>query len=162
RVFDTLSQWIALDDAAIDAALRSVGQTDISQARRMRARRLFASALDTPGGLKVQTIHAFCTRLLRQFPFEANVAARFAVLDGRVEAELLDHATLEVLLEGAEAPHSAVGRALATAIAAAADTTFRDVIAETIRSRDAVAAWLDRAGRLDRAAAELSETLGIA
>ena len=30
-------------------------------------------ALETPGGLKVQTIHAFCTRLLQQFPFEANV-----------------------------------------------------------------------------------------
>ena len=50
-------------------------------ARRARARRLFAPALETPGGLKVQTIHAFCTRLLHQFPFEANVAARFEVLD---------------------------------------------------------------------------------
>ena len=38
-------------------------------------------ALETPGGLKVQTIHAFCTQLLHQFPFEANVAARFNVLD---------------------------------------------------------------------------------
>ena len=49
--------------------------------RRALARRLFARALETPGGLKVQTIHAFCTQLLHQFPFEANVAARFSVLD---------------------------------------------------------------------------------
>ena len=41
--------------------------------RCARARQLFACALETPGGLKVQTIHALCTRLLQQFPFEANV-----------------------------------------------------------------------------------------
>ena len=57
---------------------------------RARARRLFASALETPGGLKVQTIHAFCTRLLQQFPFEANVAARFPVLDEASTTQLLD------------------------------------------------------------------------
>ena len=57
---------------------------------RARARRLFASALETPGGLKVQTIHAFCTRLLHQFPFEANVAARFTVLDEASTTQLLD------------------------------------------------------------------------
>ena len=54
------------------------------------ARRLFARALETPGGLKVQTIHAFCTQLLHQFPFEANVAARFTVLDEAQQTQLLE------------------------------------------------------------------------
>ena len=66
--------WVALDDAALDAAMRELGVTSIDAAKRARARRLFAAALETPGGLKVQTIHALCTRLLQQFPFEANVA----------------------------------------------------------------------------------------
>src|SRR6202021_478590 len=74
RVFDTLAHWIALDDAALDREMRAIGETAIGPERRARARRLFASALDTPGGPKGQTIHAFCTRLLHQFPFEANVA----------------------------------------------------------------------------------------
>ena len=51
------------------------------RARLEEARRLFARAIETPGGLKIQTIHAFCERLLHLFPFEANVAARFEVLD---------------------------------------------------------------------------------
>ena len=59
-------------------------------ARRALARRLFARALETPGGLKVQTIHAFCTQLLHQFPFEANVAARFTVLDETAQMQLLE------------------------------------------------------------------------
>ena len=63
-------------------------------ARRALARRLFARALETPGGLKVQTIHAFCTQLLHQFPFEANVAARFSVLDETAQMQLLEDLTL--------------------------------------------------------------------
>ena len=77
-------------------------------------RRLFASALETPGGLKVQTIHAFCTRLLHQFPFEANVAARFTVLDEATTTQTLDHLTLEVLLEASADPDSALGKARRT------------------------------------------------
>ena len=73
RVFDRLRSWIALDDAALDAALAEIEVRGIDAGKRSRARALFAAALETPGGLKVQTIHAFCTRLLQQFPFEANV-----------------------------------------------------------------------------------------
>ena len=81
RVFSTLGHWVTLDDAALDTAIREVGIAHSNGRLREAARRLFASALETPGGLKVQTIHALCTRLLQQFPFEANVPARFAVLD---------------------------------------------------------------------------------
>src|SRR6185437_6923732 len=161
RVFDTLSHWIALDDDALDREMRAIGETAIGPARRARARRLFAAALEAPGGLKVQTIHAFCTRLLHQFPFEANVPARFTVLDERAEDELLDRLTLQVLLEASAAPDSALGRALATAIVVAADQTFKEVIGDAIRKRDAIEAWLKQAGSFDAALAQLSQTLGV-
>jgi ATP-dependent helicase/nuclease subunit A len=81
QVFDRLARWTTLDDAALDKAIREHCNMVPDPRRRALARQLFARALDTPGGLKVQTIHAFCTQLLHQFPFEANVAARFSVLD---------------------------------------------------------------------------------
>src|SRR6201989_2578824 len=90
RVFSTLGHWVTLDDAKLDAAIRDVGIARPDARLRSRARELFASALETPGGLKVQTIHALCTRLLHQFPFEANVAARFTVLDEASTTQLLD------------------------------------------------------------------------
>src|SRR6267142_4194865 len=83
RVFSTLGHWITLDDEALDAAIRDAGVAGPDANLRMRARELFACALETPGGLKVQTIRALCTRLLQQFAFEANVPARFAVIDDR-------------------------------------------------------------------------------
>jgi ATP-dependent helicase/nuclease subunit A len=73
EVLRALSQWVRLDDTALDAKLAEVDPAPVSDARRARARRLFAAALEMPGGLKVQTIHAFCDRVLHQFPFEAQV-----------------------------------------------------------------------------------------
>jgi ATP-dependent helicase/nuclease subunit A len=161
EVFNRLAQWATLDDAALDERIRlSTGKKPDATARA-RARRLFASALETPGGLKVQTIHAFCTRLLHQFPFEANVAARFSVLDETSTAQLLDRLTMEILLEASAAPDGALGRALATAIVVAADTTFKEVIGDAIKARDAIQAWIARAGGIDAAIAQLSQTLGV-
>ena len=161
RVFDTLAHWIALDDDALDREMRAIGETRIGPGQRARARRLFASALDTPGGLKVQTIHAFCTRLLHQFPFEANVPARFTVLDERATSELLDRTTMGVLLDAARQPGTPLAGALATAIASAADTTFREVVRELMARRDEVMRWVARAGSVDKAVEELSRALGI-
>jgi len=162
RVLSTLAAWTALDDAALDDSIRKVEGKPPPPERRLRARRLFAQALETPGGLKVQTIHAFCTSLLHQFPFEAGVAASFEVLEDRAEKELIDRLRLEVLLEAAAAPQSPLGRALSTAIATSADTTFASIIREAIGQRAALESWIDQAGGLDAALAELSRTLGIA
>jgi ATP-dependent helicase/nuclease subunit A len=161
RVFDELRRWTTLDDAQLDTAIRPISRVRTDPARRARARRLFALALDTPGGLKVQTIHAFCTRLLHQFPFEANVAARFDVLDEATEARLLGETSLTVLLDAALAPESALGRALATAIATVADQTFKDVVGEALRKRDLVRAWIDHGGSIGAAIAGLCGALGV-
>src|SRR5260370_24346408 len=140
RVFDDLRRWTALDDARLDDAIRRISDVTPDAARRARARRLFALALETPGGLKVQTIHAFCTRLLHQFPFEGNVAARFDVLDEAAQTQLLGESSLGVLLDAALVPDAPLGKALAAAIAVAADRTFKEVVAEAIGNRDIVRA----------------------
>jgi ATP-dependent helicase/nuclease subunit A len=162
RVFDELRRWTALDDAGLDQAIRDISDMAASAALRARARQLFASALETPGGLKVQTIHAFCTRLLHQFPFESNVAARFEVLDEASQARLLSEMSLKVLVEAADDPESTLGRALATAISVAADRTFKDVVAEAIRKRDIVRGWINHGDSVEAAVASLCGRLGIA
>src|SRR5947199_5955793 len=56
RVFTMLGHWVTLDDAALDDAIRDIGIPQVRPSLRNAARKLFASALETPGGLKVQTI----------------------------------------------------------------------------------------------------------
>ena len=161
RVFSTLGHWVTLDDDALDDAIRDVGLAHPGAKLRLRARELFACALETPGGLKVQTIHALCTRLLQQFPFEANVPARFAVLDERDQTEMMERANLAVFLDAARDPDSAAGRALNIAMASAADVTFKDVIREACLSRDHFMSWTDNAGSAEAAAAQVSAALGV-
>ena len=146
-----MGRWVTLDDAALDADIVEAGILRSDQRLRMAARKLFACALETPGGLKVQTIHALCTRLLQQFPFEANVPARFAVMDERDQNEMMERANLEVLLEASREPDSDAGRALNTAMASAADVTFKDVVREACLSRDQFVAWTERAGSVKAA-----------
>jgi len=160
RVFDTLGAWTKLDDEALDKAITGSGIAT-GAATRTLARRLFARALETPGGLKVQTIHAFCTQLLHQFPFEANVAARFAVLDDAEQTQLLEKLTLDVLLQGAEASDSPLGRALAVAMTAGADQTFREVVRGAIAQADTIRRWNEKSGGTDQGFDALSTVLGV-
>ncbi|HAT86655.1 MAG TPA: double-strand break repair helicase AddA, partial [Rhizobiales bacterium] len=97
RVFARLSEWIGLDDEALTKALQDLEGRPPSEQELALARRLFARALETPGGLKIQTIHAFAERLLHQFPLEANVPAHFEILDDQLAAELLTNAIGSVL-----------------------------------------------------------------
>lgn len=161
RVFTTLGHWVTLDDDALDAAIREAGIAHVGPRLRKSARKLFACALETPGGLKVQTIHALCTRLLQQFPFEANVPARFAVLDERDQNEMMERANLAVFLEASRNPDSPIGRALMTAMASAADVTFKDVVREACLSRDHFMAWTDAAGSAQAASVQISAALGV-
>src|SRR5512139_1406483 len=161
RVFTTLGQWVTMDDAALDDAIRAAGIPHPNARLRREARKLFACALETPGGLKVQTIHALCTRLLQQFPFEANVPARFAVIDERDQTDMMERANLKVLLEAARDPESVTGRALLTAMASAADVTFKEVVREACLSRDHFMAWTDEAGNAEAAGAQMAAVLGV-
>ena len=89
RVFSKLAQWTSLDDKALTQAIVDCGAAAPSPHDLIFARQLFARTIETPGGLKIQTLHAFAERLLRLFPFEANVPAHFNVLDERESKRLL-------------------------------------------------------------------------
>ncbi|MBN8989238.1 MAG: double-strand break repair helicase AddA [Rhizobiales bacterium] len=161
RVFSTLGHWVTLDDAELEAAIKEVGIAHPNARLRKSARQLFACALETPGGLKVQTIHALCTRLLQQFPFEANVPARFAVLDDRDQNEMMERANLSVFLEASRQPDSPTGQALRMAMANAADVTFKEVVREACLSRDHFMVWTDAAGNAHVATEQVSAALGV-
>lgn len=97
RVFQRLGEWAVLSDEALSDRIAAIEGTVPDKIKLAEARRLFAKALDTPGGLKIQTIHAFCEALLHQFPLEANVAGHFSVLDDASARALLTDARRSLL-----------------------------------------------------------------
>ncbi len=103
RLFNLLAGWIALADDELAARLTALGMARVQPADLARARRLFAIAIETPGGLKIQTIHAFCEKLLQLFPAESGLAPGFRVMDETGRQQLLEEARDTALAEAAEA-----------------------------------------------------------
>ncbi|MBU6407188.1 MAG: double-strand break repair helicase AddA [Alphaproteobacteria bacterium] len=93
RLFARLGGWCVADDDALKADLRALtGQSAVDDGSVRRARALFAQALETPGGLKIQTIHAFCERLLARFPLEARAPPGFEIADEALSRDLITSA----------------------------------------------------------------------
>jgi ATP-dependent helicase/nuclease subunit A len=101
RVFDRLSAWIALDDAALRTSILDMGEAEPTTGKLQKARRLFARALETPGGLRIQTIHAFCQSVLGRFPLEANIAGHFDQMDEGTSKQFIKEASKSVLRKSA-------------------------------------------------------------
>ncbi|MFN3890988.1 MAG: double-strand break repair helicase AddA [Beijerinckiaceae bacterium] len=155
RVFGILADWTSLDDERLRAEIAKTGAhvKDLAQARR-----LFARAVETPGGLKIQTIHAFCEKILHLFPFEANVAARFEVLTEEQQADLMARAKEEVLGEAMRGEDSALLAALEKVAALTTAETFDKLLRQALFKRRAVAlAGRRQPGEIRKA---LSEALG--
>lgn len=145
RVFDTLARWVTLPDAELAAQLADLCDRPASKDEAGYARTLFAVAIETPGGLKVQTIHSFCERLLQRFPLEANVAPGFTVLDDTTANALLREAIDESLMEATDGSSSSQAEALQAVIPYAAEERFDEVLRAALRQRR----WLDSATRID-------------
>ena len=101
RLFRTLGEWAMADKDDLAARLGELSGMDVpvTDAEILAdARRLFARALETPGGLKIQTIHAFCESLLRRFPLEAGISPRFVVADDRQSQDLIAQVRVDLAL----------------------------------------------------------------
>ncbi|MCB1509976.1 MAG: double-strand break repair helicase AddA [Hyphomicrobiaceae bacterium] len=138
RVFRRLSVWATLPDDALAKDLTKL-TGGIPEAELLRAaRQLFARAIEAPGGLKVQTIHAFCERLLQRFPLEARIPPGFSILDDEAAAQLRRDSIDTTLAEANAAPDSELGRALTTCVGWAAEERFETLLGAALNQR----AWL--------------------
>ena len=101
RIHERLGDWVRLPGPILAKDLMHLGE-DYGEAAIARARTLFAEVLDARGGgLRIQTIHAFCQTLLGGFPAEAGLIPGFRPIEGREEAALRQ-STLADLVSDAE------------------------------------------------------------
>ncbi len=146
RLFKRLGNWAMLPDDRLRSELRDLGiDGAIPEAALRQARTLFARAIETPGGLKIQTIHSFCASLLRRFPLEAGVTPQFTEMDDQT-AKLLRREIVQSLADG---PQADIVAAMARVYTGQdfgdltqAITTNRAVFAQTV-DRNAVLDWFD-------------------
>jgi ATP-dependent helicase/nuclease subunit A len=156
RISSILANWSLLSDAELTEAIVATGANFPDEKDLLLARRLFARTVETPGGLKIQTIHAFCERVLHLFPFEANVAAGFRVLDDMERAELLERARRQTLADAVR-HKGQFHNALAFVAARTSRRGFEELVGELLRHRSILSELAD----IDAYAARLKRSLGL-
>jgi ATP-dependent helicase/nuclease subunit A len=148
RLYGVLGGWSVMADAPLRAELAKLedrsaaGYTDKDLSE---ARGLFARALETPGGLKIQTIHAFCEKLLRRFPLEAGVSPGFRVMDDAASAFVAAEARRAVA-RWAMSGEGAVAEAYARFSVALDHQSFQSMFTDFEVRRGALQDFLDRVG----------------
>ena len=162
RLFDTLGPWVCMEEEKLEAALRQL-LGNVPDGEQMRAARLlFGKVLDTPGELRIQTIHAFCEHLLGRFPIEAGVPAQFRVLDEHESSELR-LSVRDGILRGMSAGKGE--RELADAVdVICADITeqdFRDLLAAIDKERQRIRELLPDATAVDNCIRQIDAALGV-
>ncbi len=159
RVFDRLAAWVALDDAALSAAIVKMGEPAPAPAKLRKARRLFARALETPGGLRIQTIHAFCQSVLGRFPLEANIAGRFELMDDVLGAHFFSEAKRRVL---EKADSGAFSKTVSTLVGTVGEHALETLIEECLETATASGSRrLANAVRGWRAGTSLFQVMGF-
>ncbi|MEH6402889.1 MAG: UvrD-helicase domain-containing protein, partial [Sneathiella sp.] len=112
RLNGMLGDWSVMDDMTLTNNLEDLMGRMPSDDEQVRARRLFASVLDAPGGLKIQTIHSFCESILGRFPLEAGVAPNFQVMEERTAEEIMEAARDSLLIMSQSVDQASLGAAL--------------------------------------------------
>src|SRR5262245_35117651 len=143
RLLEALAAWATDESGTLAKKLEKLTRRAPDEKMVRLARRLFASALEAKGGLKIHTIHGFCERLLQRFPFEAGVVPHFSVLDEHEQASLRIAAFDATLARAAEDSDGLLGRALGTVMAFTTGDYIRQVIDTVIGKRAELAEMAD-------------------
>ena len=135
RVFDELGSWVTLEDEKLRLAMYKIQGRMPDSEQISLARRLFAQAVETPGGLKIQTIHAFCERLLHLFPFESNVPARFRLMEDTEQTSILDECILSLQHYQMHGHDKELIKAISSVTQEAGESRFDSLIREALKWR---------------------------
>ncbi len=161
RVFDRLAAWATMPDDELKTRIADIEGKEPDLFKLAAARRLFAKALETPGGLKIQTIHAFCEALLHQFPLEANVAGHFSVLDDRAAEVLLDDARRALLTSTTPHGDAELARAFDYVLDLGDESGLETLLGDIIANRNAIRRFTETAERNGGVETALLARLGL-
>lgn len=132
RLLSSLQSWILQDEASLQETLTSLLGHPPTPTQITRARELYTLALETPGGLKIATIHGFCQTLLNRFPLEAGITPNPGVIDERQSTELLDQAKRQALNKVFSQNHHELAEILVSHFK---DASFQTILQEIINNR---------------------------
>ena len=165
RISERLSKWTIISDEDLEENLQKLFSKESLQTQdfatyKKRARTLFAILLDTPGGLKIQTIHSFCQEILKRFPLEAGVTPYFDILDDIDSQTALRQIGQELLCEYHKAEQK-ICESVEYLIAHLKENSFADVMRLITLKRNVIADFIKRNNGLEAFLQKLAKHLHV-
>jgi ATP-dependent helicase/nuclease subunit A len=135
RLSNTLTKWAIAPEEDLRAELKKLQNREPGQPDLDKARQLFAEVADTPGGIKILTIHSFCQSVLGRFPLEAGIPPYFRPLQETDAAALLQQARDTILKKAEENKNSPLASALDRLARAVDEKSFFELIRSIAKER---------------------------
>jgi len=185
RVTKTLSHWAVCSDNDLNASLSDLQGRPPMPDEMTRARRLFAAALNCPGGMRIRTLHAFGQEILRRFPVEAGLPPHFAVIEETEAKNLQDDILTDLLRTLSMEPvigdgvmdragagertvntpspsmNTLVSAPLTTLIATLGEHGFRNAVQHVLHERAHIQEAVTTAGGIDALVGNIRDQLGL-
>ncbi len=168
RLTGTLAQWATLPrqaanpkEPSLTCELADLLGRPPTPVEITAARRLFAAVVDTPGGLRIMTIHAFCTAILGTFPLEAGLPPQFRMLEDGAASDLMNTARNHVLQHARQDGGGELAASFARLSAAVNEESFAALLQAVARERAALARVLEQAGGIEGLHMELCRSMGL-
>ncbi len=166
RIYERLGGWAVREETTLIADLQALMGVSPAPEIVAEARRLFARVLDTPGGLRIMTIHSFCQSVLKRFPVEAGLPPHFTLMD---EAEAVDYLTRclhDIIADAKAVPESALALSFSHLALHLDSASMSDIMRQIMAKRallgEIFAAHHDAEGSALRTIAAIREELGVA
>ena len=166
RISSRLSKWAVADEKNLLTELNELlgglpaDENDVRQLEA-RARQQFALLLDTPGGMKIQTIHSFCQEVLKRFPLEAHISPYFEVMDDRRAAEALEEIKSGLLHKIEEEGDTPSAQALDFLTRNVSESKFPEIMNILAENRNKIIRMFNRFGSAEELFGQMSERLGV-
>lgn len=165
RIAGRLSRWAVIDEAGLEKELGGLlgflpsGKSGAEI--KAQARKLFAVLLDTPGGMKIQTIHSFCQEVLKRFPLEAKISPYFEVMDDRSAREAIEEIKTQLLAKIEADPESQTAKALAYITRQVSEFTFPKLMNSLTVNRNKISRLMQNFYSVEEMAAKTADILDI-
>lgn len=162
RIAKRLSLWAIKDEKQLYDELTKLLGISPSKELLNFSRTLFATLLDTPGGMKIQTIHSFCQDILKRFPLEAGISPYFEVLDDRSAKEILQEIKTDLLKLVGDSQDKKLREAITYLTQNISEYRFPEIMNFITANRGKIANLLKRYdGDISAIAVSLGHKLGI-
>lgn len=166
RIAGRLSRWAVAGEEELRKELQSLlgGLPDdrkSCESLEASARKLFAVLLETPGGMKIQTIHSFCQEVLKRFPLEAKISPYFEVMDERSAQEAINEIKNGLLRKIEQDPDGRSAQALAFLTRNVSEFQFPNIMNSIASARNKIARMLIRYSSVENVIAAVAARLGV-